>query len=163
LIFNIIQKNIGENKMSGTIQDALNLLDQLEKDYIKGFEIKGLKIKKYHLADRCALPGGVMFSIPKYRFINYSAFLCKIVIATDDMGTQICYNGAFFGGFGFSNIEEAADYLKNNKEKAIKFFRKVYLHSLKYKFSIRHLEHLYWRIRHHFDPTFYCNHWRRIK
>ena len=92
---------------------------------------------------------------PKYRSISYIAFLCRISIATDDMGTQICFNGSFFGPMLFKDLEEGVEYLRIHRKGAIKIFRKVYLGYLRYKFSRRNLKHLYWKFRHHFDSDFY--------
>ncbi len=109
------------------------------------YEIEGLKIEKMFLEN------------PKYRHISYKAFLCRISIATDDMGTQVCFNGQFFGPFHFRNVEEGVECLRENRKIAIKFFRKAYLDYLKYKFSRGNLKHLYWRFRHYFDSDFYFN------
>jgi hypothetical protein len=98
------------------------------------YEIDGLTIAKAELDD------------PKYRYITYKTWLCVITIATDDMGTNICFNGCFFGGF-FPTLEMAVIYLRANKEKAIKFFRQVYIEYLKYKLSRRHFRYLIWRFK----------------
>ena len=106
------------------------------------YEIDGLKIVKASLDD------------PKYRYITYKSFLCRITIAPDDMGTHICYNGVFFGG-SFFDLELAVIYLRYRTKAAKRIFRKVYINWLRYKFSWQHLLYLYWRVRHYFDPNFY--------
>ena len=102
------------------------------------YEIEGLKIVKSSLDD------------PKYRYITYKSFLCRIVIATDDMGTHICYNGVFFGG-SFVSLEGAVLYLKCRTETAKRVFRKVYLSWLRQKFTWRNLKHQWWLLRTHFS------------
>ena len=106
------------------------------------YKIDGLKIKRSSLDD------------PKYRYITYTSFFCEIIIATDDMGTQICYDGIFFGGT-FFDLETAVIYLRYRTEVAKILFRKVYLQRLRQKFTWRNLSHQYWRVRHYFDPNFY--------
>jgi len=95
------------------------------------------------------------FSLPDCQYVIYKTFLCEISIATDILGTQICYNGRFFGKSNFRDIYDAISYLRDNKESAIKYFRREYIRHFKYYFTIRHLQHIYWKIRHYFDPDFY--------
>ncbi len=96
------------------------------------YNIKGLKIDKkltqLKSDDGC-------------RCINYKCFLCRISIATDFFGTQICQSGKFFGPWGLRDIEEGVEYLREHRKEAIKFFRVVYIKSLKYKIPY------YWDIR----------------
>lgn len=113
------------------------------------YKISGLRIGKKEL-DLCS----------PYRYITYHALFCKIAIATDDWGTQICYNGRFFGKMGFRNLEDAVEYLRENKEEAVKYFRKCYFERIKRAYFTRQglqrtIEHQYWKIRHHFNPEFY--------
>ena len=108
----------------------------------QNYEIDGLKLVKSELGDS------------KYRYVMYKGWFYQMTIASDDMGTQLCHNGAFYGR-SFRNVEEGVDFLRLNTEVCKRFFRKVWLHSLKYKFSGRNLQHQYWRVRHYFDPNFY--------
>lgn len=111
------------------------------------YELPGFSIQKLDLD-----------KLPRYGAISYKAFLCRFSIATDDMGTQICYNGTFFGRFGFRNIKEAVDWLcadKQRLESCKRVFRRAYLHHFKYYFTKWYFRHLYWKIRHHFDSEFY--------
>ena len=103
------------------------------------YEIEGLTIKKQSLDD------------PKYRYITYTSLLCEITIATDDMGTHICYNGVFFGGSGFLDLEMAVIYLRYRTKAAKRLFRQVYINNLKYKLSWRSLKHQWWLLRTHFS------------
>jgi len=96
-------------------------------------------------------------NLPEYGAITYKTLFCEFAIATDDMGTQICYNGRFFGGF-HGNIDAAILWLSYNKERTAeckRFFRKVWFKSWKYTLSYRHFRHLYWKVRHYFQPNFY--------
>lgn len=106
------------------------------------YKIRGLKLVRQSLDN------------PKYRYVTYKSWFCQMTIATDDWGTQLCHNGVFFGS-SFRNVEEGVEFLRMNVDIAKPFFRKVYFHSLRYMFSKRHLTYLYWKVRHHFDPTFY--------
>jgi|SRR3972149_10999727 len=108
------------------------------------YNIDGLIIKSFSLTNS------------RYRYIRYAGYLCEIVIATDDWGTQICYDGMVYGK-SFNNLEEGVEYLREHKKDAVKFFRKLFLFKLKSKFSWRYLRHLYWKIRHYFNPNFYFN------
>jgi hypothetical protein len=100
------------------------------------YEIEGFKITKSELSN------------PRYRFIEYSKFLCKIVVATDDMGTQICFNGCFFGPW-FLNLEHGVKYLRENIKNAERVFKKVYIDYLKYKILVTILgSRLYFRLRY---------------
>lgn len=114
------------------------------------YDIKGMRLVEYHLDD------------PKFRYVKYKGFLFIISIATDSMGTQICHNGQFFGRMDFPSLEVAVDYLRDNRINAIKFFRKVYLHSLNYKFSGRHFDYLLWQIVNYFYPDFYLLNKRNV-
>ena len=113
------------------------------------YEIDGLKLVKQSLDN------------PKYRYVTYRSWFCQMTIATDDWGTQLCHDGAFYGS-SFRNLEEGVEFLRLTTEPAKRFFRKVYFRSLKYKFSRRHLTYLYWKVRHHFDPNFYLGHQEKL-
>jgi len=119
----------------------------MNKSGLDNYEIDGLKISS-----------SSSYENGRYAHATYEGFLYKISVAKDDMGTQICYNGRFFGG-SFTDMNDAVEYLRQNKEEAIKFFRGAYIARMKRKLSRkgmkRYARHTYWRIRHHFQPDFY--------
>lgn len=133
----------------------LDMISQNEGIDSRFYDIAGLKIKKANLDDSIVTANGsTVLGDPKYRYITYTSFLCEITIATDDMGTQICYNGVFFGS-NFVDLEQGVRYLRLHTKGAKIIFRAVYLNQLRQKFTWGNLMHQYWRVRHYFDPTFY--------
>lgn len=110
-------------------------------------EIPGFSIEKFDFS-----------KLPEFGFINYKALFCKFSIAKDMMGTQICYDGQFFGPFDFKDITEAINWLREDSsryESAKRVFRKTWFRSLKDKFSFSHATYLYWKVIHFFNPNFY--------
>jgi hypothetical protein len=97
------------------------------------YKIRGLRVHSHSLDDS------------KYRCIKYKGFLVTFSIATDMLGTQICFDGNFFGPFDLKDVEEGIEFARDHREQVIKYFRGCYLRSLKYRFSKRHLKFLVWR------------------
>jgi hypothetical protein len=110
-------------------------------------EIPGFKISKIDLNN-----------LPRFGYVSYKRLFCEFSIATDSMGTQIFYNGTFFGPFDFKNIEDAINWVKEDNERLQslkRVYTKAWFRHFKYLLSWNHTTYLYWKIRHHFDPSFY--------
>lgn len=94
-------------------------LEELEKMpqrkiNISDYQIEGMEIKSHCLEKQFP------------RAVTYCGDGFEFAIATDSIGTQICYNGRFFGGFGFVDIEQAIEYVRQNRNDAIEWAKSVY-------------------------------------
>lgn len=95
--------------------------------------------------------------LPKYGYVKYAGIFCNFSIATDCMGTQICYSGTFFGP-SFPNIDTAVIWMNadpTRQDAARKVFRRAYFKNLQYLVSWRRIRYIYWKIRNYFQPDFY--------
>jgi hypothetical protein len=132
--------------------------------YPKEYEIEGLKVVAY---------GKDILENDSHKihceYIKYRTWFCRISVVDDSMGIQICYNARFFDNIGFNFMGSAVDYLRANKDRAIKFYRKGFFRKIFYGtihslFTKRGWSYTYWKIRHHFDPTFYLsNKWVKLR
>ena len=106
--------------------------------YPKEYEIKGLKVIGYSKDNiKCInCDGG--------EFIKYRTLFCIISVAKDSMGIQICHNGRFFDNMSFNYFDSAVRYLKINKERAIKVYRKVFFQELLQR-MLNPLDRWWWR------------------
>jgi hypothetical protein len=117
------------------------------------YNIPGFKIADINLS-----------KMPEFGYITYKSLFCKFSISKDSIGTQICFNGTFFGPYDFKNIDEAVQWMQEDNyrcESAKRIFRKVWLKSWGYTFSDAHIIHLVWKVLHGIFPNFYLNGYKK--
>ena len=122
-------------------------------EYPKDYAIDGLKVVSYSKKQTHRTKN---FSYCTEAVAYHTSF-CRITIAQDVLGIQICSRGVFFGE-SFQTFSEGVEYLRKNKDSAVKVYRKVFFEHIfsdvHWKFFSKTAQkHIHYGILHFFNKN----------